>query len=310
MNLSDQHLRALTTHLKDITGAGDASITAFLRDLFGEVVTYDDAKSVDVATVTTSLAAAGVTVPGVKRATLAALFQRVHCDLSVCDRCGRFRLAAQGAEWRRIESESCPACDGGVFVAPETTTFLGWADGRQYPTGTTHDADRRPIDADSILRERPADEFVRAELADAGVTVPAFLRALLTSGKVRSPATALIALSRWEDIFATRTELRVFLRDVKRGAPLGEPLPPETSATSTSLVGVDTKALRVRLAGLYGDPRDVIRLAKDAGLSLSRVDFTGPMQTVWFNVLEEAKHSRRLDALLRCVREEYPNAGF
>jgi Effector-associated domain 1 len=63
---------------------------------------------------------------------------------------------------------------------------------------------------------------------------------------------------------------------------------------------------RTVLAELYPTPVDVARVLADAGIARARVDFTGSVQNVWFNALEEAARSGRLDALLAVAAQEYP----
>jgi len=87
--------------------------------------------------------------------------------------------------------------------------------------------------------------------------------------------------------------------------PSSEPPVPVVMAPGGDPAAI-LRELRATLVGLYGDPRDAMRLAADAGISRSRVDFSGPAQPVWFSLLEEAERSGRVGALLHAARQDYP----
>ncbi len=81
-------------------------------------------------------------------------------------------------------------------------------------------------------------------------------------------------------------------------------------------VSLERGGLKVVLVGLNpaflqpegGDPssRDAERLADNAGLHRGRIDLSGSAQAVWFDVLDEARKSGRISAVLEAAREEYP----
>lgn len=92
--------------------------------------------------------------------------------------------------------------------------------------------------------------------------------------------------------------------------PTATAMPPmavQASGAGTSLDATTwQRAFRAALSSLYGSPDDALRLTADAGMPRARIDFTGPMQTVWFRVIEEAAKGGHLPALMRAAREEYP----
>lgn len=67
------------------------------------------------------------------------------------------------------------------------------------------------------------------------------------------------------------------------------------------------KELRDSLARWFGDVADARRLAREAGLDLSRIDFSGSARTIWFHVLEEAARVARVDALRALGAQECPS---
>lgn len=67
------------------------------------------------------------------------------------------------------------------------------------------------------------------------------------------------------------------------------------------------RLIRERLATLYPDASSARRIASDAGISLSRVDFHGSAQEIWFSLLGESTRTNQIDALIDWVRNEYPN---
>jgi predicted MPP superfamily phosphohydrolase len=86
-------------------------------------------------------------------------------------------------------------------------------------------------------------------------------------------------------------------------APAPAPVPVALSPDDTAGIA---RELRAALERLYALPADAMRLAADAGVARSRVDFSGPMQVVWFHVLEEAAKSGRVAALVDAARRDYP----
>lgn len=66
------------------------------------------------------------------------------------------------------------------------------------------------------------------------------------------------------------------------------------------------RELRNVLASLYPSGIDATRVASDAGISRARVEFGGSAQTVWFNLIDEARKSGSLHALVRVCLGEYP----
>lgn len=133
------------------------------------------------------------------------------------------------------------------------------------------------------------------------------LRDLIVGARQENPGNPTLA------VFATSLGINVSVTAVapEAVAPVDDaavqPTPVATSGLAvTSDPGAIARELRGVLASLYTDGRDAVRLAGDAGIDRGRIDFSGPMQIVWFNVLEEATKSGRLGALVSAARVEYP----
>ncbi len=131
------------------------------------------------------------------------------------------------------------------------------------------------------------------------------LRDLIVGARQENPGNPTLA------VFATSVGVAVDVPAVAPTAPAdstpAQPAPatvPEVALTSDP--GAIARELRAVLASLYSDARDAIRLAHDAGIARGRIDFTGSMQAVWFDVLEEAAKSGRLGELVAAARVEYP----
>ena len=82
---------------------------------------------------------------------------------------------------------------------------------------------------------------------------------------------------------------------------------PGIAAPDPKLEGSDLGALRRILEKLFSSPARIQLLAKDAGLRVERIDFSGPITTVCFNVLEGAVRDGKLGALVRTALDEYPH---
>lgn len=67
-----------------------------------------------------------------------------------------------------------------------------------------------------------------------------------------------------------------------------------------------SKVLRAALTTLYSNTRTIQRLASDAGIAVSRVNFDGAAQDVWFELLTEAERAGSVPALVNVALEEYP----
>lgn len=113
------------------------------------------------------------------------------------------------------------------------------------------------------------------------------------------------------------------LRDLIAGARQENPGNPTLAAFAMSL-GVDvprdvanvappvretltiTREVREVLEGLYDNLDAARRLATEAGISVNRVDFSGSMQVVWFNLLQEAEKSGQIGALVAEAHADRP----
>jgi hypothetical protein len=144
------------------------------------------------------------------------------------------------------------------------------------------------------------DEVAAGNLTDQTF---ALVRWAEAHGRVRE----LIEGARAEN--PTNDTLAAFARSVDVEGVSGGAAPPSVTVpvvtAATDTVGL-ARELRATLERLYTMPADALRLCSDAGVARGRVDFTGSMQVVWFNVLEEAGKSGRVAALVEAARRDYP----
>src|SRR5262245_61818882 len=66
------------------------------------------------------------------------------------------------------------------------------------------------------------------------------------------------------------------------------------------------RTLSELLAELYGDERATRRVVNDVQLGAARLDLDGRPLDVWSEVVQEARISRKLDALVGYARRQYP----
>lgn len=67
--------------------------------------------------------------------------------------------------------------------------------------------------------------------------------------------------------------------------------------------------LRGILADMYPDANDARRLADDAELNVSIINFNGPAENVWQDVLRQAVNEERIDELLQHAIDEFPTSS-
>ncbi len=91
-------------------------------------------------------------------------------------------------------------------------------------------------------------------------------------------------------------------------APAPEAPPPQPKLTPVDRFDEATffRELRDVFATLYPGSAQASRVCSDAGLNRGRIDLQGSAQIVWFNVLNEAKASDRVDRLVQVALAEYP----
>lgn len=303
MKITTKHMDAITTALADVLGPG--TITA--QSILGDAPVYTDLAAVDAAVIGEALRDANVSAPPLKRGAAARFFVCVVDGAPTCNRCGRLPLRLEGSTWYPVTDPTCPV-DGGLYVAPESPAQVtGWADGRAYPAGTTHDADRIPITDDAIRAARRVDASITAACRETGASIVDLCAALRRSGA--SAASVLLTLESPRGTWHDDTALRVFAQQAK-GAASKEPAgggggrPPREDAAEGHTW--TPKRIRDLLASLYVSTLDARRVASEAELPTRRIDFSGSAQTFWFAVLEEAKRSGRVADVLRVVATEYP----
>lgn len=326
MNLSAQHKRALVAHLRDLTNASEDDVASFLVHLFGDAITYEDLSTVSLAAVSEAVRGTNLKVPVTRRETIARLLNMVRARTNICDRCGRMPFVFDGGAV--LSSTRCAGCDGGVFVKPEATTFVGWADGASYALGTTHDANGCPITDEAVAGEREVSSKTTEVLRESVVSLVVYLAALLRFGKVRTPAAALSVLYQWGTAFVSIAEMRAFVVGLK-GATMktvyGGCVPEELIevrgvVADLSLVAPTPttpeeqrrarKALREKFARCYATSAKTRQIASDAGIITSRIAWEQDIEHLWFDVLSEATRAGAIDRLVALARAEYPDAGF
>jgi hypothetical protein len=87
----------------------------------------------------------------------------------------------------------------------------------------------------------------------------------------------------------------------------GAPPPPFAAGAEAPSGPVDLRALREALVSLYDGAANIRRVARDAGVSLARIDASGSAETAWFSVVEEAAKTGHVGALLAVALREYPS---
>lgn len=313
--VTGEHLRALVLHASDVIGCDEEKAKGLLLALAGEAPGYGEFSQVDVSVVSEALRDASIAVPALRRGTVAALFARVSPEAPVCERCGRLPLRLDGGAWVAVTSGVCPV-DEGLFGRVAGDEVVAWTDGETYPAGTAKDRNGVPITEAAIRAARAVHAWVDAAAKESGVTLAQMCLALVGSRNVASPVAALNALARPEEVFVDQNALRLFARGAgawRRGPVAREAVDPRPLAGSVlaSAGGFEDaasqRALRNAMSMLYTDTREAKRVARDAGLKVERIDFGGSPQTVWFNILNEANASRRVEALVDVARREYPN---
>lgn len=63
--------------------------------------------------------------------------------------------------------------------------------------------------------------------------------------------------------------------------------------------------LRKLLSELYTTVPAIQQVAYDAGLELTRIDWSGNVTNIWHKVLEEAQKVRKVDQLILCAIDEF-----
>lgn len=308
MKITTQHTAAIARHIADVLGDADTSrAEVALTAIIGEGATYTDLPVVDVMVVTEGLRDAVVSVPAIRRGTITALFTHVREGAPTCNACGRFALRLAGSTWERVTAATCPY-DAGLYVAAVVPVVIGWHDGREYPEGTTHDGDGVPLDSSTIRVERGVSPTVDAALRETGATLPDVLAALVSGGA--SPATALRAVGEPLSQWVSDRKMREFVASAKGALGRrtgGAPPPPFAAGAEAPSGPVDLRALREALVSLYDGAANIRRVARDAGVSLARIDASGSAETAWFSVVEEAAKTGHVGALLAVALREYPS---
>lgn len=307
--ITTKHTAALARHLADALGDATTDRAELVIAGIGldDHATYDDLAGVTHAVASDGLAAAGVTVLPLRRGAVTALFGLVRPGAPTCNACGRLALRLTGSTWQPVTAATCPV-DAGLYVAAQVMTVRGWHDGREYPEGTTHDDEGVPLDSSTIRVERGVSPMVDAALRETEATLLDVLAAVVAGGA--TPAEALTAVSeplrRWPSAIA----LRAFVRDAKGALTLrtgGATPPPFAGGGEVPSGPVDLRALREALVSLYDGAANIRRVARDAGVSLARIDASGSAETAWFSVVEEAAKTGHVGALLAVALREYPS---
>ena len=312
MKINSKHMGAVARHLADVLGDADTSrAEVVLTALLGDAPVYADLAAVDTSVVSEGLRDAGVSVPALRRGTIAALFALVRPDAPTCNRCGRLALRLDGSTWAAVQGPACPV-DAGLYEAPAAApTVRGWHDGRAYPADAAHDPAGVPLTEAAVRAERAVSPLVDAALRETGATLPDVLAATVAAGA--SPAEALTAigepLRRWPSAVA----LRAFVAGAKDAASAPRHAAPSAaSGASTAAAppagGYSERALRGALAALYSTTAQARMIARDAGLDVTRIDFGGGADATWFAILAEARAQGRVSRVVDLARADYPSS--
>lgn len=306
MKITTQHTAAIARHIADVLGDADTSrAEVALTAIIGEGATYTDLPVVDVMVVTEGLRDAVVSVPAIRRGTITALFTHVREGAPTCKRCGRLRLQLAGSTWQAVTASTCPV-DAGLYEVAAVPVVIGWHDGREYPDGTTHDGEGVPLTEAVIRAERKVDASITAACEETGATLLDVLAAMPGA----TPAEALAAIVDPSRKWVSDRALRAFVRDAKGALTRrtgGAPPPPFAADAEAPSGTVNPRALRDALVSLYDGAANIRRVARDAGVSLARIDASGSAETAWFSVVEEAAKTGHVGALLAVALREYPS---
>ena len=310
MKINSKHMGAVARHLADVLGDADTSrAEVVLTALLGDAPVYADLAAVDTSVVSEGLRDAGVSVPALRRGTIAALFALVRPDAPTCNRCGRLALRLDGSTWAAVQGPACPV-DAGLYEAPAAApTVRGWHDGRAYPADAAHDPAGVPLTEAAVRAERAVSPLVDAALRETGATLPDVLAATVAAGA--SPAEALTAigepLRRWPSAVA----LRAFVAGAKDAASAPRHAAPSVMAGAVAAMpagGYNERALRGALASLYSTTAQARMVARDAGLDVTRIDFGGGADAAWFAILAEARAQGRVSRVVDLARADYPSS--
>lgn len=307
--ITTKHMDALTLHLADALGAPKLTAAAVL----GDAPTYADLAAVDAAVVSEALRDAGAEAPPLKRGAAARLFGLLSQGAPTCNRCSRLALRLDGSTWSRVEGAACPV-DAGLYEAERVETFTAWTDGREYPKGTTHDADRVPIDSAAIRETRGVSEVVDAALRETGATLPEFLAALVGEGRAPVEALAVAAApfaARFVDVLAVREfAQRACGALSRRAAPVAAPAALGARREAPDwhrLTGPQSRAMCDVLVAAFPSEGDLRRLARDAfDANLNAIVGGGPLNDRVFELLRWAEARGWTRRLFIAAREANP----
>lgn len=311
MKITTKHMGAIARHLADVLGDADTSRAevALTALGLGDAATYADLAGVTVPVVSEGLRDAGVSVPALRRGTIAALFALVRPGAATCNRCGRLAVRLDGSTWVAVMAPACPV-DAGLYEAPAAApTLRGWHDGREYPADATHDPAGVPLTEAAVRAERAVSPLVADALRETGATLLDVLAATVATGA--SPAEALTAvgepLRRWPSVVA----LRAFVARAKGAASAprhAAPSPMVAAPVAMPAGGYSERALREALASLYSTTAQARVIARDAGLDVTRIDFSGRADATWYAILAEARAQGRVGNVLDLARADCPNS--
>lgn len=126
------------------------------------------------------------------------------------------------------------------------------------------------------------------------------LEAIAGGGNLRETVTDVIT---WAESHGRVGELITAARSQNAGNR-------ELAAFAAKFEAPSPVDLRAILAHYYPTASDARRVAESAGLALSRIDFGGASEAVWFSVLAEASKARLTNDVVAVLRHEYPTCGL
>lgn len=319
MQVSKEHLGAIAKHVNDVLGGNKVEQSkSVIVAMVGDDPSYADFGQVDTAVVSEALKDAGVSVPALRRGTIAALFRYAARGTPVCDKCGRLPLRLEGSAWVTVAAEFCPVDDGMYKSPAEGESIIGWDDGVAYPAGTTKSAGRAPLGA-AITDGREVHEWITGALKDAPKTSMSDLLAyLLASGKVATAPAALAVLTTPSIAFFEANDVRSFARKAggatARGAhggastlPSATPFGPVANVSIGRLDGPSCKALQDALLSSFPSRAGFDELMYlGLNVNLDTIAGNGNLRTVAFDVVQWAESQGCVDRLVAAATRQNP----
>jgi len=311
------HWEGLLEHLQKSLGCNEDRAKAFLNGLVEEDTTYVGFSKLDRDTIADSARGA---VPGIKPVRIndaVQLLKLLTPGLRVSEKDGHLDIAFNTltAQWERITSPTC-TLDGSLFASVDfPEPIVGWADGKLYPHDAKFDAEGNPQTSEGVrsylMSVRQGDLHPWISEAARGypeLSLLDLMRFLIADGRCKTPievynflispqTTLASSPAHVELLFRKCGEARSRAQNIS-APPTSQP----SSGRSPTLI-----ELRKEFASFFPQRSDGRRLAEDAGLPISLIDFDGAALTMWGEIFTKAERTGKIPALVRLALETYPN---